>query len=218
MIGQSVINIASGGRRRASTFVAGAMLLVLMVVLGPWVARVPMPALVGVMIFVSISTFRWKSFLEIGHHPLPSTAVMLATVVVVVWTNDLSKGVLVGVLMSGMFFAYKVRNLVTVETGLEDGGATRRYTIGGQIFFASIDRIEESVLFHEEGVQRVIIDLADAHFWDISATGILDKLVLRMRGEGKSVDVIGLNEASATLVDKFGEHRKPFTALGIVGH
>lgn len=218
MIGQSVINITSGGRRRASTFIAGAMLLVLMVVLGPWVARVPMPALVGVMIFVSISTFRWKSFTEITHHPLPSTAVMLATVIVVVWTHDLSKGVLVGVLMSGIFFAYKVRNLVTVETVLSADGQERRYSLSGQIFFASVDRIEETVRFREADVTRVVVDLTHAHFWDISATGALDKMVLRLRGEGKQVDVIGLNEASATLVDKFGEHDKPFASLGVVGH
>lgn len=218
MIGQSVINITSGGRRRASTFIAGAMLLVLMVALGPLVARVPMPALVGVMIFVSISTFRWRSFMEIRHHPLPSSAVMLATVVTVVWTHDLSKGVLVGVLMSGIFFAYKVRTLVTIETQLSADGRERRYGIGGQIFFASVDRVEESVFFREVGVAKVVIDLNDAHFWDISATGVLDKVVLRLRGEGKNVEVIGLNQASATLVEKFGEHDKPFASLGVVGH
>ncbi|GAA4765023.1 SulP family inorganic anion transporter [Stakelama sediminis] len=218
MVGQSVINITSGGRRRASTFIAGVMLLVLMVVLGPWVAQVPMPALVGVMIFVSISTFRWKSFTEVRHHPLPSTAVMLATVIVVVWTHDLSKGVLVGVLMSGIFFAAKVRNLVTFDTALSEDGRERRYTIGGQIFFASTDRIMESVLFREEGVERVVIDLTHAHFWDISATGVLDKIVLRLRSEGKEVEVIGLNQASATLIDKYGEHDKPFASLGVVGH
>ncbi|MBR0552148.1 SulP family inorganic anion transporter [Stakelama marina] len=217
MIGQSVINIKSGGRRRLSTFVAGAMLLVLMVALGPWVARVPMPALVGVMIFVSISTFRWKSFAEISHFPLPSTAVMLATVVTVVWTHNLSIGVLVGVLLSGIFFAGKVRRLVTMESHLTPDGKERRYVISGQIFFASVDRIVEEVRFRED-VERIVIDLTHAHFWDISATGALDKVVLRLRGEGKDVEVIGLNEASATLVEKFGEHDKPFQSLGVVGH
>ena len=218
MIGQSVINISSGGRRRLSTFVAGAMLLMLMVVLGPWVARVPMPALVGVMIFVSVSTFRWQSFSELRHYPLPSSAVMLATVITVVWTHNLSIGVLVGVLLSGIFFAGKVRRLVRMNTTLSPDGRTRTYIIAGQIFFASVDRIVEEVIFREKKVERIVIDLSDAHFWDVSATGALDKMVLRLRGEGKEVEVIGRNQATATLIDKYGEHDKPFESIGVVGH
>ncbi|WP_033074626.1 SulP family inorganic anion transporter [Sphingopyxis sp. MWB1] len=216
MIGQSVINIKSGGRRRLSTFVAGVMLLILIVALGPWVAQIPMPALVAVMIFVSISTFRWKSFAETLHHPWPSNVVMIATVVMVVATHDLSIGVLTGVLLSGIFFAWKVRQLLTIETRVE--GKTRRYVIGGQIFFASVDMLYEAMEFGEDAIETVIIDVHEAHFWDISATGMLDKIVLRLRGEGKTVEVTGLNEASATMVDKYGEHQKPFASLGMVGH
>ena len=216
MIGQSVINIKSGGRRRLSTFVAGVMLLVLIVALGRWVAQIPMPALVAVMVFVSISTFRWKSFAETLHHPWPSNVVMIATVAMVVATHDLSIGVLTGVLLSGIFFAWKVRELLTIDSDVE--GATRRYHIEGQIFFASVDRLYEAMEFNEVSVETVVIDVHDAHFWDISATGMLDKIVLRLRGEGKTVELIGLNEASATLVDKYGEHQKPFASLGMVGH
>ena len=218
MIGQSVINVKSGGRRRLSTFAAGILLLILIVVLGPWVAQIPMPALVAVMVFVSVSTFRWQSFADLRVHPWQSSVVMLATVIIVVWTHDLSMGVLTGVLLSGIFFAGKVRQLVTVETALTPDGTTRRYAIGGQIFFASTDRIMETIVFREDGVEAVVIDLTQAHFWDISATGVLDKIVLRLRGEGKSVEVIGLNEASASLVERYGEHDKPFASLGIVGH
>ena len=218
MIGQSVINVKSGGRRRLSTFAAGILLLILIVVLGPWVAQIPMPALVAVMVFVSVSTFRWQSFADLRVHPWQSSVVMLATVIIVVWTHDLSMGVLAGVLLSGIFFAGKVRQLVTIDTARSPDGRTRSYTIGGQIFFASTDRIMESIEFREEGVEAVTIDLTDAHFWDISATGVLDKIVLRLRGEGKEVEVIGLNEASATLVERYGEHDKPFASLGVVGH
>lgn len=218
MIGQSVINVKSGGRRRLSTFAAGILLLILIVVLGPWVAQIPMPALVAVMVFVSVSTFRWQSFADLRVHPWQSSVVMLATVVIVVWTHDLSMGVLAGVLLSGIFFAGKVRQLVTIQTALSPDGRTRSYTIGGQIFFASTDRIMETIEFREEKVEAVTIDLTDAHFWDISATGVLDKIVLRLRSEGKAVEVIGLNEASATLVERYGEHDKPFASLGVVGH
>jgi SulP family sulfate permease len=218
MIGQSVINVKSGGRRRLSTFAAGILLLILIVVLGPWVAQIPMPALVAVMVFVSISTFRWQSFADLRVHPWQSSVVMMTTVVIVVWTHDLSMGVLAGVLLSGIFFAGKVRQLVTVDTLLMMDGTVRRYAIGGQIFFGSTDRIMESIVFREDGVEQVVIDLTDAHFWDISATGVLDKVVLRLRGEGKQVDLIGLNAASASLVDRFGEHDKPFALLGVIGH
>lgn len=216
MIGQSVINIKSGGSRRLSTFVAGVMLLVLIVGLGPLVAQIPMPALVAVMIFVSISTFRWKSFTEITHHPWPSNFVMIATVVMVVATHDLSIGVLTGVLLSGIFFAWKVRQLVTIQDFVEV--TTHRYVFGGQIFFGSVDMLYEAMEFNEEGIDTVVIDVHDAHFWDISATGMLDKIVERLQNEGKTVELIGMNEASATLVEKYSENERPFESLGIVGH
>ncbi len=216
MIGQSVINIKSGGRRRLSTFVAGTMLLVLIVALGDWVAQIPMPALVAVMIFVSISTFRWQSFAEIRHHPWPSSIVMLATVVIVVATHDLSIGVLTGVLLSGIFFAMKVRDLMTVTIGRD--GSVRRYRVTGEVFFASIDKLYEMVEFNEPDIERVEIDVHEAHFWDVSAIGMIDKIVLRLQNEGKAVDIQGLNEASMSLVEKYGEHRKPFASLGTVGH
>ncbi|WP_305096088.1 SulP family inorganic anion transporter [Croceibacterium aestuarii] len=217
MIGQSVINVKSGGRTRLSTLVAGVALLILCVVLGPWVARVPMPALVAVMIMVSIGTFAWGSIRNIRHHPWPSTVVMLATVFVVVWTHDLAQGVLVGVLLSGIFFAYKVRRLMDVTTSLSEDGRTRTYRVVGQVFFASVDRVEREIRYDDDA-PLVVIDLTHAHFWDISATGILDKIVARLDRSGKAVSVIGLNEASATMVDRFGEFEQPFTTLGTVGH
>ena len=140
---------------------------------------------------------------------------MLATVVTVVWTHDLSLGVLAGVLLSGIFFAAKVRDLVTIETSRE--GATRHYVIAGQIFFASVDRITEAMEFNEAGVTDIDIDVTHAHFWDISATGVLDKVVGRLQGEGKRVRVIGLNKASATLIEKYSDTEKPFQSLGVVG-
>ncbi len=215
MIGQSVINVKSGGRTRLSTLVAGVALLILCVVLGPWVARVPMPALVAVMIMVSIGTFSWASFANLGRHPWPSSVVMLATVVTVVWTHDLARGVVVGVLLSGIFFAYKVRRLMTVETRVE--GDLRTYVVSGQVFFASIDRVERAILYDDDA-PRVEIDLTNAHFWDISATGVLDKIVARLERGGKTVHVTGMNAASATLVDKFGAFERPFTTMGTVGH
>ena len=217
MIGQSVINVKSGGHTRLSTFVAGAFLLFLIVVLGPWVAQIPMPALVAVMIMVSIGTFSWTSVKNLRQHPWHSSVVMVATVVVVVWTHDLARGVLIGVLLSGLFFASKVRNLFAVTSELRSDGLTRTYTLTGEVFFASVERFVASFDF-KEVIDRAVIDVRRAHFWDISAVAALDKAVLKFRREGTAVEVVGLNEASATMIDRFGVHDKPGAEQAPAGH
>ena len=217
MIGQSVINVKSGGDGRLSAFVAGSVLLFLIVVLGPLVAQIPMPALVAVMIMVSIGTFSWQSVKELRSHPWHSSVVMVATVVTVVWTHDLAKGVLVGVLLSGVFFASKVRNLFAVETALSAAGSTRTYRFTGQVFFASVERFLAAFDFREV-IEKVVIDVRSAHFWDISAVAALDKAVIKLRREGTEVDVLGLNEASATMIDRFGVSDKPDADARLAAH
>lgn len=207
MIGQSVINVKSGGRGRLSTFVAGLFLLILVVFLGPWVQRIPMAALVSVMIMVSIGTFSWSSILKMREHPPTSSVVMLATVIVTVFTHDLAKGVLAGVLLSGIFFASKVGRLLRVRRSLSADGLVRTYAVMGQVFFASAEAFHAAFDF-KEVVDGVRIDVSRAHFWDITAVSALDKVVLKFRREGAEVEVIGLNEASATLIDRFGVHDK----------
>jgi SulP family sulfate permease len=207
MIGQSVINVKSGGRGRLSTLVAGVVLLILVVFLGDWVKQIPMAALVAVMIMVSIGTFNWASIRNLREHPKSSSAVMLATVAVTVATHDLAQGVLTGVLLSGFFFAHKVGQFLRITSLAEDQGRLRTYRITGQVFFATADRFVQSFDF-QEVIDRVSIDVSRAHFWDITAVSALDKVVLRFRREGTEVEVIGLNEASATMVDRFAVHDK----------
>ena len=216
MIGQSVINVTSGGRGRLSTFTAGAFLLFLLAVLGPYVGRVPMPAMVAVMIMVSIGTFSWNSIANLRRHPPTSSVVMLVTVVVVVATRDLSLCVLAGVLLSGIFFAAKVRRMFAVMRHAAADGATVTYEVTGQIFFASVDRFRRA--FQPEGKVAVTIDVTAAHFWDISAVGALDKILARLRRDGATVDVIGYNLASADIVDRFALHDKTGVELGAVPH
>lgn len=215
MIGQTVINVSSGGRSRLSTFTAGAFLLFLLAVLGPWVGRIPMPALVAVMVMVSIGTFSWNSIPNLRRHPPTSSIVMLVTVVVVVATRDLSKGVLAGVLLSGIFFAAKVRRMFAVERSGADGVAVYRVT--GQLFFASVDRFA-AAFRGVEPARRVTIDVSAAHFWDISAVGALDRIVARLRGNGAEVEVVGYNRASADLVDRFALHDKTGVETGAIPH
>jgi len=204
MIGQSVINVKSGGRGRLSTFFAGSFLLFLILVLSDFVSQIPMAALVAVMIMVSIGTFSWESLKNLKTYPMSSSLVMFATVVVVVYTHNLAAGVFVGVLMSALFFAKKVSRLLFVETELNKKDKRRTYKVYGQIFFASSDQFSDLFDF-KEVIENVKIDLSNAHFWDISAVSSFDKVVLKFRREGTKVEVKGLNKASTTIIDKLGE-------------
>jgi SulP family sulfate permease len=207
MIGQSVINVSSGGRGRLSTFVAGAFLLFLIVVLNDLVRIIPMAALVAVMIMVSIGTFSWRSILDLRRNPLPSSVVMLATVITVVTTHDLAKGVVVGVLLSGIFFAGKVAKLFSVTREVHGDGNTITYVVEGQIFFASAESFVGAFDFSPTQ-SKVVIDVSRAHLWDITAVGALDKVVIKFRRAGVDVDVLGFNRASADMVDRFALHDK----------
>ncbi len=208
MIGQSVINVKSGGRGRLSAFAAGGLLLILIVVLGPWVGRIPMAALVAVMIMVSIGTFSWSSITNLRSHPRTSSVVMIATVVTVVFTHNLALGVGVGVLLSALFFAYKVSQLLDITSELSAGGDERTYSIRGQLFFVSAGSFADAFDFREV-LKKVRIDVSHAHFWDLSAIGALDKVVLKFRREGAEVELVGMNEASKTLVLRLAKHDKP---------
>ena len=217
MIGQSVINVKSGGRQRLSTFTAGVLLLIMVVFLDEWVARIPMAALVAVMIMVSIGTFSWSSVSNLRKHPKSSSIVMVATVIVVVMTHDLAQGVLVGVLLSALFFARKVGDILYVGSSLSEDGNHRTYQIIGQVFFTSAEQFVSGFDF-KEAIDNVTIDLHRAHFWDITAISALDKVVIKFRREGTDVEITGLNEASATLVDRFAVHDKPDAVERLMGH
>nr|WP_200911653.1 SulP family inorganic anion transporter [Teredinibacter purpureus] len=216
MIGQSVINVKSGGRGRLSTLIAGGVLLILVVFLNDWVARIPMAALVAVMIMVSIGTFNWESIRNLKKYPTSTNTVMIATVVVVVWTHNLAFGVFVGVLLASLFFANKVSHFMYVESSLNEESSTRHYTVHGQVFFNSSDKFLAQFNF-KEAVEKITIDLSRAHFWDISAVHSLDTAVIKFRREGAEVELIGLNSATETIVDRFGEHDKPEELEKVLG-
>ena len=217
MIGQSVINVKSGGRGRLSTLAAGLFLLLMIVFAGPWVQMIPMAALVAVMIMVSIGTFRWSSIRDLRTYPRSSSFVMIATVIVTVATHDLAKGVLTGVLLSALFFARKVGQVLHIGSRLSEDGRVREYTVTGQVFFASAETFIAGFDF-KEVLERVRIDVSRSHFWDLSAVGALDRVVLKFRRDGTIVDVFGMNEASATLVERLGVHDKPDAVQGLMGH
>lgn len=217
MIGQSMINVKSGGRGRLSTFVAGVFLLILVVALGDIVSIIPMPALVAIMIMVSIGTFSWSSIRNLRDHPRSSSVVMLATVVFVIWTHNLAIGVLVGVLLSGIFFAWKIAQIFRVSAQISADGRHRTYVIEGQLFFASVEDFMAAFDFRE-APERVTIDVSRAHIWDISSVAALDMAVLKFRRDGAEVDVVGLNKASETIVDRLAIHDKPGAMDQLLDH
>jgi SulP family sulfate permease len=217
MIGQSVINVKSGGRGRLSCLVAGSVLLLMVVFLSDWVSQIPMAALVAVMIMVSIGTFSWDSLRNLKSFPLSTNIVMLATVAVTVYTHNLAYGVFVGVLLAAMFFANKIGHFLYVDSEVDNDGTLRTYRVVGQVFFSSADKFTAAFDF-KEALDKVVIDLSRAHFWDITAVAALDKVVLKLRREGTEVEVLGLNQASATIVDRFGVHDKPDAVDSLMDH
>nr|WP_200918592.1 SulP family inorganic anion transporter [Brevundimonas sp. Leaf280] len=217
MIGQSIINVTSGGRGRLSTLWAGLFLLFLILVLRDWVAQIPMAALVAVMIMVSIGTFDWGSVLKLRSTPFQSSIVMIATTVTVVATHDLSKGVILGVLLSAVFFMRKVGKTITVtEIETPDEGVLR-YRVSGQLFFASADLFAASFEHHGHP-RRVEIDLSDAHLWDLTGVAAVDKVVFRYRRQGADVQVLGMNDAARTLVTRVGRFEKMHLPDGAGAH
>lgn len=197
MIGQSVINVKSGGRGRLSTLVAGVFLIFLIIVLGDLVVQIPMPVLVGIMIMVAIGTFDWSSFTYLKKAPKADSIVMLATVAIVVYTHDLSIGVIAGVVLSAIFFVAKISKIQVKKKLLEE----THYQVVGQLFFASVEDFLEKFDYEVEG-QKILIDFSDAHIWDDSGVGAVDRVVLKYRENRNDVEITGLDTGSQKLIDQ----------------
>ena len=216
MIGQSIINIKSGGRGRLSTLTSGVFLLIMVVFLSQWIKIIPMAALVAVMSMVSIGTFSWASIRNLKSHPMSTNIVMISTVVVVVFTHNLAYGVFVGVLLASLFFANKISRFMYVESAFDDEEGHRKYVVHGQVFFNSSDEFLKKFDL-KEAVDKVTIELSKAHFWDISAVAALDKVVIKFKRKGTDVSIVGLNEATQTIVDKYAVYNNPKEIDRIMG-
>ena len=201
MIGQSIINVSSGARTRLSTLVAGVFLLCLVVFLKDWLAYVPMAALVAIMIMVSFTTFQWDSVKQFRKHPASFNVVMIAVVIVVLATHNLALGVFIGVLLSALFIINKLESEVKVSSVLLNQ-SIRRYKISGQIFFSSSEKFFQFFDF-QEPIDQVNIDLTHAHIWDITSVNMLNTVVQKFRDQNIQVEIMGLNEASSTLIDRY---------------
>lgn len=217
MIGQSVINVKSGGRGRLSTLCAGVFLLLLILVGNDLLRLIPMGALVAVMFMVSIGTFDWAALKNVRVTPRSETVVMVATVAAVVQTHDLSIGVAIGVVLSAIFFVRRLANTIRVTSTLSEDGRTRTYAVHGQLFFVSTDDFLRAFDW-QEPVEYIVIDLTHAHLWDSSSVGAVDKVVLNDRRLGRRIDVIGLNEASATILERLALHNKEGSIRSEIAH
>nr|WP_218946992.1 SulP family inorganic anion transporter [Acinetobacter sp. YH16052] len=201
MIGQSIINVSSGARTRLSTLVAGVFLLCLVVFLKDWLAYIPMAALVAIMIMVAFTTFQWGAIKQFSKHPLEFNTVMIAVIIVVLATHNLALGVFVGVLLSALFFINKLERTVHVHTH-SNSAHSRSYIISGQIFFSSTEKFYQFFDFKEK-LEHVELDLTHAHIWDVTSVNMLNNVIQKFKAQNIDVTVIGLNEASSTLIDRF---------------
>lgn len=216
MIGQSIINIKSGGRGRLSSLVAGVFLLILVVFLSDFLKIIPMAALVAVMIMVSIGTFSWTSVRDLKTNPKSASAVMLSTVIVVVWTHNLAFGVFTGIIVGALLTAQRMSQFMYVRSEFDKGSDTRTYHVVGQVFFNSSDKFIGFFDF-KEVVEKVVINVKRSHFYDITAVAALDKVVLKLRREGADVSIVGLNRASEAMMDRFAIHDKTDDIDSLVG-
>ncbi|NMH96375.1 SulP family inorganic anion transporter [Pseudonocardia acidicola] len=208
MIGQTMINVKAGGARtRLSTFLAGVFLLVLVVALGDIVALIPMAALAGVMIMVSVGTFDWHSIrpATLRRMPRSETTVMLSTVAVTVLTHNLAYGVGVGVLVAMVLFARRVAHLVEVTGVLDPDGTRKIYRVSGQLFFASSNDLVSAFDYAGDPAD-VVIDLSAAHVWDASTVAALEAITTRYAARGTTVTIVGMNENSRQRHDALAGH------------
>lgn len=203
MIGQTMINVKNGARTRLSTFLAGFFLLILCIVLGPVVSRIPMAALVAVMVLVSVGTFDWHSIrpATLKRMPAGETVVMVITVIITVATSNLSIGVVVGTVTAMVIFARRVARLAGVSSVLDPDGGRITYTVTGALFFASSNDLVTRFDYATDP-DRVVIDLTASHVWDASSVAALDAITTKYEQRGKAVEIVGLNRPSAEIHGK----------------
>lgn len=193
LIGQSVINVKSGGRGRLSTFTAGVFLMFLIIVLGDFVVKIPMPVLVGVMIMVSATTFNWGSFAFMKQAPKSESMTMLITVAVILYTQNLAIGVVIGVILSALIFVSKISRVTVSKQGAE-------YKVKGPLFFASTTKFIES--FKQVEASAIVIDFTDSQLWDESAVGAIMKVKQQLESKNIHVKIVGLNASSEKLFEQ----------------
>ena len=204
MIGQSSINISTGGRGRLSTFISGLFLFILIIVLSPFVREIPICALLAVMVVVSVSTFDWGSLKKLNKVPITDTIVMVTTVLVVSFTNNLAYGVILGVVMSSVFFAGKISK--KVEVTVEETEESITYTCSGQLFFASTSELLKEFDFVNANGKKITVDMKELELWDESSVDTVDKIISRFKEKDSEVEFINISDKNMKLLPKVSEN------------
>ena len=198
MIGQSLINISSGARARLSGIVAAIMLLVFIMFGSSLIEKLPMAALTGLMIMVSIGTFEWASFRTFQRMPKSDVFVMLAVTLITVLLHNLALAVLIGVIIAALVFSWDNAKRIRARKHIDENGA-KHYEIYGPLFFGSIAVFNEK--FDIQGdPKEVIIDFAESRVVDMSAIEALNKLTERYKKAGKNIRLKHLSRDCSRLL------------------
>ncbi|WP_371397824.1 SulP family inorganic anion transporter [Fretibacter rubidus] len=202
MIGQSMINVKSGGRTRLAGISAALFLLAFILFTSEWIEMIPLAALVGVMFMVVIGTFAWQSFTIMRKVPLMDAFVIILVTVVTVW-HDLAVAVVVGVIVSALAYAWNNASRITARTNIDDSGA-KVYEITGPLFFGSAEGFEE--LFDAENdPDVVIVDFLDSRVVDQSALQAIEQLAETYAQAGKTLQLRHLTKECHRLLNKAGQ-------------
>ncbi|WP_322629642.1 SulP family inorganic anion transporter [Halothiobacillus sp.] len=202
MVGQTIINVESGGRGRLSGMAAGIFLLMFILFLSPWIEKIPMATLVGIMFMVVIGTFEWGSLRLFGKVPRQDIFVGLLVALVTVLT-DLAIAVITGVVVSALVFAWEhARELRITQDTTPEG--SRIYHIKGPLFFASTAKFAEAFDFRRDP-NDVILDFAESRVVDHSALEAIDNLAEKYRSAGKTLHLRHLSPECRSLLKKAGD-------------
>jgi SulP family sulfate permease len=202
MIGQSIINIRSGGRGRLSGITAGVLLLCFILFASPLIERIPLAALTGVMFMVVIGTFEWSSIRILGKIPKADAFVLVLVSVVTVVTHNLALAVIAGVIVSALAFAWKSAQHIHRETEMREDG-TKVYYLHGPLFFGSITDFTTEFTPAEDP-REVIVDMMDSRVWDHSGIEALQKLAERYRAADKTIHLQHISANCRQLLEKAG--------------
>ena len=192
MIGQSIININSGGRGRLSGITAAVALLCFILFASQWIEMIPLAALTGLMMMVVISTFAWTSIRILNKIPKEDAFVIFLVTAVTVW-HDLAVAVIIGVIVSALVYAWKSANKfwVTVWRNKEDGNKV--YKLHGPLFFGSIANFREEVDPANDEEDDIVIDFSRARVWDHSALEAIDAMAVKYKEAGKTLHLVHLS-------------------------
>lgn len=198
MIAQTLVNLSAGARARLSGIIAALVILFIILFGAPVIGKMPVAALVGVMIMVSVGTFEWASFKAIKRFPKSDIFVMVVVTLITVFLHNLALAVLIGVIISALVFAWDSAKRIRARKFLDENGV-KHYMIFGPLFFGSTTVFAEKFDITNDP-DEVIIDFKESRVVDMSAIDILNKLTERYKSQGKTLRLKHLSAACKRLI------------------